>query len=430
MTNQKERLKNISRAIICVLFFVGGLWTWAYYTEFIKIPDKSYDKVIFVIENHSITESESNIVTLNQEQWYELTNVITDINKKQIEISDLNDFYSTIFTILAIIFTIFGLISYNTIKENQLLLEDLKEYEEKVDSLYRIKKYAKQVQRLFEDENVKSSYELNLSSKELGKFNDIKECVTEVHEDNAWVELMIAHQLMSKDNLDDKSLTDAESIYSQIEYRNFFRKQTDNYDKFILEPFLYHQHGLLGKITFDYYKNSADTTTLKSYLIKAARKYEYSLELRRDQKSRDKLQTHSNLSVVLIELAKLELKENGKVVADTTTTEALDYLFKAWDQLRIVEEVNPDFNTFWDQARVIYYRDGYTNEVRQLLLKTTDKIDSVRDKSIFIDKLEEEITEFGQDDKGFPGNKELILEIKHALNKKRYLKQYFFRGIS
>lgn len=142
---------------------------------------------------------------------------------------------------------------------------------------------------------------------------------------------------------------------------------------------------------------------------KSITSYEYTIFLLEKKKKADddEDETQGNLAVVSIELSKFKDREKN-------LNKAIKHLEKVKEKI---------FHTHWDHARALYYIDPQKNkdEYKEFLEKAADAIETKKDKKFFIDTMKDEIGEIGLFvKKGFPGDEELIKDLKEKLDS-RYL---------
>ena len=367
------------------------------------------------------TQSNDKQVLLTKEQWELLISQIKDIkNDKNIlqdnylTVSTLNGFYSSLFAAMSIFLVILGVFGWKSISETRAKLDEFKKIENSVKLLASKMNYAEWIQEKIYSEKTKSSYQLDLTPEEEKKVQEMKDWFIKENQNNAWIQLMIAHQLVSNQNdLTEKSIEEADKIYGYIESEELFKNNSE------VDPLIYHFHGALYKTKYDFlyknrYKEEQKNIDANKCLESAKESYEKSLDLRTNEK--EKRQTRSNLAVVWIELAKI-----NKVLGKPYTT----YLDEAKEQLNNVDKQlkkdgETDFNLYWDRARIAYLSQSIKEEdIKTLLRNAVDDIDSKKIFDRFIRNITEELDELQIDglDK-----EELIIYVKEEFNKKKYLK--------
>ncbi|MDD4753820.1 MAG: hypothetical protein PHT78_11350 [Desulfitobacteriaceae bacterium] len=328
-----------------------------------------------------------------------------------LSVSTLNAFYSALFTAIAVIVAIIALISWQglnkKIEESENVINKYITIEPDIDYLLKKVKYAEWVQRKFTSEDIEYSYDLNFNDEDEAMYNEMESHITNLHEEDAWMEMIIAHEhIFEKGDIEE-----AEKIYKFIESRNIFP------DNSKVEPLLYHLLGQLYKKKYDDLVDQNNNFKAKeNILIEAEKYYKKSLDTR---KEKEKQRTRSNLAVIYIELGKQELKQFYKTGKQKHKNKSKDYLHRANYQLNEAEKQGPDYNVYWDQARVAFYLDdGNSKKMSALLIKATNIIHSPEAKEAFVDKLYQEIDEFKEyNQKGFPGDKKIIHEIKVKLRR-------------
>ena len=331
---------------------------------------------------------------------------------KPITIEALNGFYASLFTAIAVIAALIGLGAWRTIKELKEKLDKFKKIEKKVEFLYKKKKDADWIKNkmISVSEEGMNAPAYVFSTEEKEKYNELKRSVENGFIDDSWIELIIAQRLINppEDEPKKEDFEMAESMYRYIEQKMGFVNDSPE-----VKYFLYHLIGQLYQRWVRFYREkfnffkSVDSTLLKlkdedrkkcvEYIEKAKLYYEKSHELNKDY------DTLSNLSVVLIEFFKL-----------TGETKHLD---KAEKHLEEIKEKKPTYNTYWDLARVLFYRqqidrEDRSKEIRDYLLAVVRNIKKDKDIRFFKKRIEEESSEYNGE--GFP-RKVLFDEIMAKL---------------
>jgi len=421
MDNQGEKEKKLFEKIglkeililtaLVILLFYGGYFLSFHFWD--RNCVQEHIITFNVTKNDNSLLPQPNQIYLTDDQFSMIQNDIEQIkntNAKTLEnnlsVSTLNDFYSALFTAIAVIIAIIALTSWGGLDKKITRLENImKDYEviqPDVDYLLKKKKYSRWIQEKFSSEEIEHSYDLNLTDEDKATYNEMESHITELHEEEAWIEMIIAHEHIYKKD----DIIEAEKIYQFIESRNIFP------DNSRVEPILYHLLGQLYKKKYDINKDQ-NTDIEKENLLKAEEYYLKSLDKRIE---RDKQRTRSNLAVVYIELGKQELKHYYSYSGENTIKPEF-YFNKAKEQLIKAEKQGHDYNVYWDQARVAFYLNDESEKIRSLLMKATNNIpSSAKAKESFVEKLLQEIDEFSEyGHKGFPGDKTIIQEIIRKL---------------
>jgi hypothetical protein len=327
--------------------------------------------------------------------WFYALNL--SLNSQSITIGQLNGFYSALFTAIAVLVAIASLSAWNTIKK-------LKEIEDKVNFLHEKKELAKRVRELFEnnDENDISSRELKLSADDKKKLNKTKEYMINEITDDSWLEIVLAKQFIDKAQKEflhkekTKYLAKALKVFEFIENRDLLDENSN------IDAVLYH---FLGQVYQEMYKSDKelkedDPANLKNLLSNSMKYYKKSLNFdeRRDE-------THGNLAVVLIELAKLNDKD-------------IDYLKEAINHLDdvIIKLNKATYNTYYDLARAKYLNNKNNEEVKRCLFEAADKINSTQQKERFVDYIKKD-----GELKNMEHWEDIINKIKERIDKKQWL---------
>jgi len=420
--------------ILAIAVFWGGYFLW-FCSGFMN--DSSNENApIFCVENRispTMQTSGHNHIYLTNSQFQEVKQLLEEINayksNEVLSISTLNGFYSSLFTAIAVVLAIIALISWRSI-QNQIkkyedkikqiedVIEDYNKVKNDVEFLLKKKNYVKRIQEIVEsDENSKVSCQLKLTEEDKKTLKEIKEFIMNDHEENAWLEIFVAHDLVfnDEDSIDLADIEAAEKIFIYNESRNLFKPNS------VIEPYLYHFMGKLYHVKYDKYLENCNLNNLTeidnaiSFLKGSEFYYNKSLDHRIEK---EKLQTRANLAVVLIDLAKCEKKRliienNG---ADSSNLKKLgDYLEKAYNNLIEVKRQKPDFNTYWDLARVAYYSNNAAN-LSELLGKTAEAITVDKEMQMFINSMRAELKEFNGT--GFPGDETIIDSLEKKLKNK------------
>lgn len=353
-------------------------------------------------------------------------------------IDRLNGFYASLFTAIAVIAAILALGAWKTIKELREKLESYKKIEEDVKFLKEKGELAKWIQKEFDkddDKRILSSISFeDLNEGDQSKLKKIEEKIPDEITDDSWLKLVYAKQLMeSKKRVSgEDDFKKIKNILNYIEKRDLLKEDSK------IRTRLHHLIGLMfwlwykeRKYTFigehkksksklkDWWKDERDKRDIRNkkedkkdggdysridLLEESIKSYEYTISLLEKKKKADddEDETHGNLAVVSIELSKFKDKEKN--------------LKKAIIHLEKVKEET--FHTYWDHARALYYLKPQKNKVKykEFLKKAADAIETKKDKKFFICTMKAEIEEIGLPvKKGFPGDKQIINELKDDL---------------
>jgi hypothetical protein len=327
-------------------------------------------------------------------------------------IDRLNGFYGALFTAIAVIAALLGLGAWRSIKELKEKLEKFKEIEEKVEFLYKKKEYADWVEELIDTnpEGGLSSFSFAFSPEDEKKFGAMKKFIEEKFAQDSKLELLLTHRLLNdphKEN-EEKDFKKAKCMYKWIENKNGFLNDSTE-----LKPTLYHYMGQLYWQQYSFYREKYDFFDSENGRLKKIDKSEIGKYIGMVEKSKrcykksnelhEDFETQANLSVVLIELYKLKRSK--------------DFLDEAEKFLREIEKKKPTYNTYWDLARVLFYRqqidrEDRSKEIRDYLLAVVRNIKKDKDIRFFKKRIEEESSEYNGE--GFP-RKVLFDEIMAKL---------------
>ena len=330
------------------------------------------------------------IIVISYHFWFRVPNLSSNSQSIDITIDQLNGFYASLFTAIAVLVGIAGLSAWNTVKKLQMI-------EDKVNFLHEKRDLANWARELFDnDENDISSTELKLSVDDKKKMNRVKEYMTNEITDDSWLEIVLAKHLIdeAKKKNKKKNLDKAIQVFKFIENRDLLDEKSN------IEAVLYH---MLGQAHQEQYKFDSDKDETKNKLLISSKKY-YKKAIDCDE-HRD--ETQGNLAVVLIELAKLN--NNNKKE---------NYLGEAAEHLNRVISLNKEtYNTYYDLARAKYLENNNEEETKKYLFKSVEKINSIKQKNKFIEFLE-------KDDilKKIENWCDILEKIKTEINKKRWLK--------
>lgn len=459
---KKQRICHVIMIIISVIFCIlimHLLW-------FRFCPNKSEQIITLKLETKDKTSAG------NKDELQKVFSLINRINEKQnsfysnyISIERLSGFYETLFAIMAIFLALVGFTGWSSISDLKQKLRKFEDVEKRVEFLYRRKELAEKVKLQFDIERKEYTFALDMDNDERIEFGEIKDYIINEHEDHTWLELFIAHELVTVDH----NFNEAEKIYNFIEFRNLFGNSR-------LEALLYHFKAQLYQSQFsaelnlldlykrdnfleqnqiydafvDYEINQNNVVQLKNLLKKSIDYYEKALEAESDND-----QTHGNLAVTQIAMFKLE-----RLFQNQTKY----WLIEANKHLNEVEKIKKKkgplgYNFWWDKARVLYYLNTVdssddvliketnqilstdscfgkiTNSIKKIINRSggelpwdlkmkellrfiiIDKVvnevlNNSDDASNFLEKVKEESSEYN----GFPGDKNLILECEKKLS--------------
>ncbi len=329
--------------------------------------------------------------------------------------STLSSFYSTLFTIVAVIVGVAALIGWRGIKddfdrkindatgkaeelkknwekqERELKektkeldekLEQFKKIEEKVNRLHKKKDladWAKGVVSGTERSSI-TSFEIKYKddeNKEV-KVKEIIETLSGEYTENGWLEVVYAKEIFNNRS-DGERLKKAFNIFDSIIRKNIANNNHDT----SLNGVVYH---MLGQLLWENYHKSKKDHYEKNGLTKdsidqwkdgyviddirrddiavnekeglnivdcliLSMKYYEKAKKIKGQKGEMQDETLANLAIVLMELAKIKWKKKRY-----SQTEINDYLLDAESYLKIVKNNKPTFNTSWDLARLYHYK--------------------------------------------------------------------------
>ncbi|MBM7865391.1 hypothetical protein GTO89_01225 [Heliobacterium gestii] len=402
--------------VAAILFaFYSGYWLYNYHSP--QTPKYIYLNVEGVTQ-YQVKEKyqEYMVHYIKEDEMKELIDVLKKIETLQNEkvenfltVSNLNAFYSSLFAAVAVFVGIIGVTTWNTIRELKKQTERYKEIENKIVELYSRKEFTKTARDIIEEnEDVKSSFKLNLTDEQRNKLIKFKNTIMKDSDEIPWMEILVAHYLLTE-NPTKKDIENAEKIFLKIEKEYPFQSNS------LVEPYLYHMLGQLFKVKYD--KNK-EYDGKEEFLEKSAQYYKKSLKLR---DSEENAQTKSNLAVVLIELAKIKLYKKSEIEADEKSEEeAHKYLDLAESYLNdAAKQLDSDYNIPWDLARIEYYKnynsysDKVKTKVEALLKEAVSRLIYYKDKVFFMRKLKEEQLEMSG--RGFPKDMEIIEHVKKEI---------------
>jgi len=312
-------------------------------------------------------------------------------NTQYLTVSNLNAFYSSLFTAIAVIAGIVGLGAWKTIENLKKKLAQLSKIEEKVEFLHNKKDYADWVKSLFDKNNDLTSSKLVLKHADKKKIDEIKDYIETDITNNSWLEMLLAKKMN-----DDGKYDEAIKLIDFIEIKDLL-----NVD---IKPYLFH-----FKAQFLWNKYLKEKNGNKKTLLNKAEEY-YKKSLRED-KSRD--ETHGNLAVVQIELAEKHYTTNRDKQKKT--------LESAIKHLNIVIELGRStYNTYYDLARATYLlnENKFTENIKNFLFKAAEYIESKKAREVFFSYLDEKENIFSI----APDWINIKKEIKNEVDQKKWLK--------
>jgi len=487
---------------VFIILAVIGLFVGLYYFWFGCIsgrPVESKQITFSIITRPVIPDSTSQIanqVILNENQKQidslrsilaQICNENSRINEKidkceYLNVSNLSAFYASLFTVIAVIVAIAGLIGWRFVSGYK------KDMEQGISEVKKIKldidKQTEETKKIFERERNKSDLvawteekfqELankNLTSlpktqKTTNKLNEIKNYVISEFTTDSKLETFYAYHLAFTNKKYPEHLNKAEKILNSILDRDLLEDVR-------LKGQILH---ILGQINFEQYLlkskkcnlfKSSDKDLIRLHRINieeairvleaSANNYKKSFETKEKSEPVGIDETRGNLAMVLIELHKYTIahRDEEKLIntlnivkvelfedIDTYHVTEQDFLTRAQQYQKKIEEKS--FNQLWDDARRIYYENKFeerietarwtsederiwVNNIHNALvsciereIKWTDpaKRWKMEDREFFSKQLKKEILEFNEiGKKGFPGKKEFITEIDEMLTKK------------
>lgn len=356
----------------------------------------------------------------------------------------LSSFYSTLFTIIAVIVGIAALISWRRIQEFTEKLEQFKEIESRVNRLHKKKDLADWAKGIVAGtgRGCITSFDIQYEGEDRKKANDTIATLSDEYTENGWLEVIYAKDIFTTNKSDGDRFRKAFNIYNLIIQKNIVNHNHDT----SLEGVVYH---LLGQVFWEYYNeikenfckvkkgeskkifdewckqkayDISDKMVFKSGIVKddgatsrtipvkdilyiSFNYYAMALEIKK-KKDKNWDETLANLAVVLVELHKIINKTERKKLAP---------LVKAETYLNEIPKDKITFNTYWDLARIYFYKDKdeYTNEIRNNLENAVDCIENSRHKGVFLKGIKDEY-----DETGFPGKDDLIEELRKKLDPK------------
>lgn len=387
--------------------------------DYQKILDNNYNQI------KSFKELLSTIKTENQNSYYKITKLESQ------GVSRLSAFYGTLFTAIAVIVAIVGLIGWRTIKDYKKDFEDhkietgktveearvkIEEYKEiKMDTEFIRKKrqHIDWIEKKFKGLSNKNIESMDLSSPEDQKnLTEITDYVTKDIYDCSWLELIYAYNLIYDLRKDSdalrQNLDQAEIIL------NFLKCRAIPDNPYLKAQFLhiygqlYFQNYLLISKEFNLF-NSTDDDLIKDdgekikcaedYIEKSYEKYKSLIDNKRLSDNINRNETLGNIALNRIELYKIR-KANKKP--------EIKLLDEAMSHLKEIGKIKFSFNQLWDYYRVLYYLNDKKNRFVEENFKKDLKRKPKKKKELqsFIQQIIKEQREFK--DKGFPGDEKFI----------------------
>ncbi len=393
--NNCDILKKISglfNSLIVVIIVISVFWGG--YFAFFYMAGHPIEEKNVIIE--IVNSKNKSAISQNKKQLSELSDILKQIKKQQakrsqqiqqykresyLTVSTLNAFYASLFTAIAVLITIVGLFAWKKISELSEKLTKLRKIEEKVNFLHQKKDDAAWVKNKFDENELNiASSKLNLNKEEKRRFIEMQKHLLSDITDNSWLEIILAKKF-----LEGKEYGKAFKLYDFIQKRDLL----DSNSK--IESVLYH---LLGQLYTDYYfqnikgqkddkinkiNDENEQITIKEHLNICIEYYKRSLKMRKEQQVAND-ETLGNLAVVLIEASKLESNSNEQA---TTIDQAISYLKE------IINQNKATYNTYYDFARATYLK-GKTDDVVNYLVKSAEKVNSIKGKEHFYEFLDNE----------------------------------------
>ena len=280
---------NIVIFIACVAIFWGGYFIY-YFCHDLPIGEKRIRVIFEILDASSLSNRLENagfgklqivetvervknstsynhqyvfssIIQKNQEQIKQLNEILSRLEKQNqmhslksenhLTVSSLNAFYSSLFTALAVVIGVVGLVSWRTINnltddlkqklgKCEYMIDDLKQQldkfehiKTKVDFLHKKKEYADWVRNTFLEDNDISSDKLNLKNKDRKIINEIREYMLDEISNNSWLEIILAKELFEDNNFDE-----AIKVFEFIELRDLLDQNRDKNN--MIKPVLFH----------------------------------------------------------------------------------------------------------------------------------------------------------------------------------------------
>lgn len=339
-----------------------------------------------------------------------------------LEITDMNlltGFYSVVFTAITIIIGIVAIIGWSWVKDSTNKGEDLikeinnklekfKEVEKKVDFLHKEKELADWVKKKVEEDGIFSFEIKEKTDKDKQNSKDISTLIKENITDRAWLEVYLAHKMMTEEKYFDK----AEGIFEYIDKKNLLE------DKSNIQYYLNHFMGQLNWEKYKKYKkdkldnlsrglneNEIPGKVLKKakkFLNKSIYKYYNAIKIvKKGNNNHNADPSKSNLALIHIELSKFYYNSEEQEIL----------LNKAIENLKSITP--KDFNHYYDLSRAYFYK-GNMEEAQKYLNRFNESINDLygneksEAKNMHRDRMDNEEKEF--EGKGFP--KGLINPLK------------------
>jgi len=400
----KEIFKYITIFVVSIIIFWGGYFIF-YIFHYYPINEKN------VIIRLEVENSNGTLKNIQDKDLKNLNTILAELkyiiksqemyikkftNSQFLTVSNLNAFYSSLFTSIAVIAGILALGAWKTINTLNKKLDKLEKIESKVNFLHKKKDYAEWVKKTFDYDNDLTSSKLVLNSQDNKTLNEIQSFVENEITNNSWLEILLAKKMS-----DDGKYDEAIKIVNFIESRDLLKGNIKAYLFHFKAQFLWNKYlnGVSQK------KDDA----LHKLLKDAIAYYEKALK---ENDKRD--ETYGNLAVVQIELAEKFCNED--------VNQKRKILKKAINHLDQVLEMEKDtFNTYYDLARAKYLLDTSTNEIseeiKKLLLKSADAIGSKHARKILFTYLDERHNVF------YPASNwdDIKIEMKKMVDEKKWL---------
>jgi hypothetical protein len=340
-----------------------------------------------------------------------------EILARLVEADRLIGFYASIIAVIGVLITITGRIVWKKIQEAYELTEKLREVEDKVNLLNKEEMLAKWAKEKVDKVGLHTFKIENLTPEDRKKIEEISEYMIQNWANTGWLELFMAHRIMTEE----RDFEKAESTFELIEKRSLFFKK----DEFL--PLLYHFKGQCywGKylsvkhgLKLNYFR--AEDKNLKKPGKKAVKEaidlLKKSVESYRNAifhaeqvgfTGQQLDPSMSNFALVLIEISKFYYYDDKNLNQG--------YLNKAE---AILEEVfEKIYDNYYGLARVYYYKNDMEKSWK-CFEQFHKRLEFLNDKEKFIIKnrfeehKETENKEF--DGEGFPSKLEINLKKNHG----------------
>ncbi len=399
-----EFFQYVIVAFIVIVVFLGGYWVFFYMNGH---PIEEKDVIIKIVNS-----KDESAISQNQKQILELTDILKQIKiqqakkyseiqrykrKNYLTVSTLNGFYSSLFTAIAVLIAIVGLVAWRRISDLSKKLNQLNKIEDKVNFLYKKKEYADWVKKIFGQNNKGdiASARLELSDDQKKLIETIENFVEDDIVNDSWLMIVLSKRLAQSEKYDE-----ALGILNFIEKRNLL----DNEAKALI------YHLKAQTLWYQYLRNKH----LKQNLLEAINYYEKAIEM---DSNRD--ESFGNLAVVEIKYAVEYARKNEK----DQENEKEMYLNKAIEHLEQVEKLQKaTFNTYFDKSRAKYLinnKHTIDTEIKNLLLKAAESINTRNSRKYFFEYLDDDDSCFKTAD-NWETEKN---EIKKKVDEKRWLEK-------